>query len=146
MLTDFTKYPPKPENILQILHIAQDANPWQYLSEDDLIEVANYLKMPYNQVYSVASFYSMFALQPRGKFVIKVCLSPHCVVQGSDNLFDYLKKETKSLEDVSLEACQCLGVCGNAPVVLVNDKIYGNMNQEKLEGLLQNLKGGENVL
>ncbi len=145
-MTDFTKYPPKPENILQILHIAQDASPTQHLSVDALKEVAHYLKMPYNQVYSVASFYSMFALESRGKFVIKVCQSPHCVVQGSDNLLDYLKKKTKKMNDVTLEACQCLGVCGNAPVVLVNDKVYGNMTQEKLEGLLKNLQGGENVL
>jgi len=140
------KYSPKPENILQILHLAQDANPLQYLSEDALAQVADYLKMPFNQVYSVASFYSMFALKPRAKFVIKVCQSPHCVVQGSDNLLDYLKKKTKKMDDVCLEACQCLGVCGNAPVVLVNEKIYGNMTQEKLEGLLQNLEGGKNVL
>ncbi len=145
-MTNFEKYLPKPENILQLLHLAQDANPLQYLSKDALMEVAEFLKMPYNQVYSVASFYSMFSLKLRGKFVIKVCLSPHCVVQGSDNLFDYLKKATKKMDEVSLEACQCLGVCGNAPVVLVNDKVYGNMTQEKLAGLVQNLKEGENVL
>ena len=145
-MTNFKKYLPKPENILQLLHLAQDASPLQYLSKDALMEVAEYLKMPYNQVYSVASFYSMFSLKPRGKFVIKVCLSPHCMVQGSDNLLDYLEKETKKMDDVSLEACQCLGVCGNAPVVLVNDKVYGNMTQEKLAGLVQNLKEGNNVL
>ncbi len=145
-MTNFDKYLPKPENILQLLHMAQGASPLQYLSKEALMEVAEYLKMPYNQVYSVASFYSMFSLKPRSKFVIKVCQSPHCVVQGSDNLLDYLQKETKKMNDVSLEACQCLGVCGNAPVVLVNDKVYGNMTLEKLEGLLQNLKEGENVL
>ncbi len=140
------KYLPEKENILEILHLVQNANPKNFLSKEDLAEVANYLHLPYNQVYSVASFYSMFSLKPRGKFVIKVCQSPHCVVNGSDNLLDFLKKRVKKNPEISLEECQCLGVCGNSPVVLVNDKIYGDMDKEKLEKLLKNLEGGKNVL
>ncbi|MBC7194760.1 MAG: NADH-quinone oxidoreductase subunit NuoE [Caldisericia bacterium] len=143
----FQKYENKPENILLILHDIQDENPNKYLTEEDLREVSERLDLPYSFVYGVASFYSMFSLKPRGKYIIRVCESPPCHLMGSENILDELKKilevdigETTKDNLFTLEISSCLGVCGVAPAIMINEDVYGNLTKEKIKEIIDNLR------
>jgi len=89
------RFRPSLDNILNILHELQDNNPQRYLSKDDLRVCAEYLNIPYSYVHSVASFYTMFSLKPRGKNIIRLCDSPPCHLMGSSSLLEYLKEALK---------------------------------------------------
>jgi NADH:ubiquinone oxidoreductase subunit E len=148
------KYAPDPENLLFILHDIQDSKPEHFLSFKDLQEVAKYLGMPVSKVQGVATFYSMYSLEPRGKYIIRVCESAPCHVMGA---LDILKefKEILGLEHIgdttkdklfTLETSACLGVCGVAPACMINDTVYGNLTKEKIKQIIDSLrKGGSNV-
>lgn len=143
----FEKYENKPENILLILHDIQDENPYKYLTEEDIRVVSERLNLPYSFVYGVASFYSMFSLKPRGKYIIRVCESPPCHLMGSENILDELKKilkvdigETTDDKLFTLELSSCLGVCGVAPAIMINNDVYGNLSKEKIVEIIENLR------
>jgi len=148
------KYAPDPENLLFILHDIQDSKLEHFLSFKDLQEVAKYLGMPVSKVQGVATFYSMYSLEPRGKYIIRVCESAPCHVMGA---LDILKefKEILGLEHIgdttkdklfTLETSACLGVCGVAPACMINDTVYGNLTKEKIKQIIDSLrKGGSNV-
>lgn len=143
----FEKYENKPENILLILHDIQDENPYKYLTEEDLKEVSERLDLPYSFVYGVASFYSMFSLKPRGKYIIRVCESPPCHLMGAENILEELKKilkidigETTDDRLFTLELSSCLGVCGVAPAIMINNDVYGNLTKEKIVEIIDNLR------
>lgn len=143
----FEKYENKPENILLILHQIQDENPYKYLTEDDIKLVSERLNLPYSFVYGVASFYSMFSLKPRGKYIIRVCESPPCHLMGSENILDELKRilkvdigETTEDKLFTLELSSCLGVCGVAPAIMINNDVYGNLSREKIIEIIEKLR------
>ncbi|MBU7001199.1 MAG: NAD(P)H-dependent oxidoreductase subunit E [Theionarchaea archaeon] len=117
------EYEPRRENLLPILHRLQGNTPGQYISEEALRETAEYLAMSSAEVYGVASFYSMFSTMPRGKYIIRVCTSPSCSLHGS---------VITMLEDL-------LGSCERAPVIMVNDEIYGDITPEKIREILERI-------
>lgn len=142
------KYKPTTDNILYILHELQDSNPQHYLSEEDLKAVAEYLKVPLSYVHGVVTFYSMFSLKPRGKYIIRLCQSPPCWLQGACNVKEELERilgirmgETTPDGLFTLEFSSCLGVCGVAPAMMVNDTVYGNLTPEKMEEIIEDLRG-----
>jgi len=146
----FEKFESKPENILLILHEIQDLNPNKYLTEEDLKKVSEKLNLPYSFVYGVASFYTMFSLTPRGKYIIRVCESPPCHLVGSSNILNELKKILKidigqTTEDnlFTLEITSCLGVCGVAPAMMINEDVYGNLTVEKIKEIIETKRRGE---
>lgn len=137
------KYERKPENILLILHEIQENNPRHYLAERDLKEVAKHLSLPESFVKGIASFYSMFSLNPRGKFIIRVCESPPCHLMGSNTILESLAEilnigvgETTEDGAFTLELSSCLGVCGVAPVMMINEEVYGNLTPEKIKEII----------
>ena len=137
------KFRPGLDNILYILHDLQDNNPQRYLAKEDIKICAEYLKVPYSYVHSVASFYTMFSLAPRGRNIIRLCDSPPCHLMGSFSLLDYLKEALKvdvggTTEDgaFTLETTSCLGVCGVAPALMVNEEMFGNLTPEKVDAIL----------
>jgi NADH-quinone oxidoreductase E subunit len=137
------KFPPFQENILEILHALQDANPYNFLTHEDISSCAEYLQLPYSYVEGVASFYSMFSLKPRGRFIIRLCDSPPCHLMGSESLLDYLKEklgievgETTRDRVFTLELSSCLGVCAVAPAMMINNEVYGNLTPEKIDKIL----------
>ncbi len=142
------KYRPSPDNILYILHELQDSNPRHYLTEEDLKLVAEYLRLPLSYVHGVATFYSMFSLKPRGRYIIRLCQSPPCWLQGAFNLKEKLEEllgikmgETTPDGLFTLEFSSCLGVCGVAPAMMINDTVYGNLTPEKVEEIIEDLRG-----
>jgi NADH-quinone oxidoreductase subunit E len=137
------KFPATLDNILYILHDLQDNNPQRYLAKDDLRACADYLGVPYSYAHSVASFYTMFSLKPRGRNLIRLCDSPPCHLMGSESLLDYLKSylgvrvgETTRDGVFTLELTSCLGTCGVAPAMMLNDEMFGNLTPERVDAIL----------
>jgi len=105
--------------------------------------VADGLGVPLSEVFGVATFYSQFSLTPKGKYNISVCLGTACYVKGSGKILEELSKELgieaeECTEDgkFSLTACRCIGACGLAPVITINDDVYGRLVPEDVKGIL----------
>ncbi|MCD6551779.1 NADH-quinone oxidoreductase subunit NuoE [Thermotoga sp.] len=110
--------------------------------------VAEELNVPLSKVYEVLTFYTMFSTKPRGKYVIRVCESLPCHVENGREVVKALKEtlkidfgQTTPDNMFTLEMTSCLGLCGVAPVIMVNDEYYGNMTPEKVRDLINKLRG-----
>jgi NADH-quinone oxidoreductase subunit E len=142
------KYPAdqKQSAVMAALTIAQDEKGW--LSTDTMNFVAQYLGMPPVAVYEVASFYTMYDLKPVGRHKLTVCTNLPCALQGAGEAAEHLKRrlgigfnETTPDGRVTLKEGECLGACGDAPVLLHNNKrMLCAMSAEKLDQLLEDLK------
>lgn len=105
--------------------------------------VAKYLGVPLEEVYGVSTFYSQFTLNPKGKYKVSVCLGTACYVKGSGDVFNKLTEclgieggECSADGKFSLEACRCIGACGLAPVLTINDDVYGRLVADDIPGIL----------
>lgn len=119
-----------------------------YLPEDVLKALAKRLSLPLSEVYSTASFYKHFYFKPRGKNVVCVCLGTACHVRGAGKVLERIEesfgvKEGETTDDMSLtlETVGCVGCCGLAPVVTVNDEVEGDLNPKKVDELIKTIKG-----
>jgi len=126
---------------IQVLQEAQ--NVYGYLPEEVLILVAEGLGVPLTEVYGIASFYSQFTMEPKGKINIAVCMGTACYVRGAGDILDDISKHTgcKSgsiTEDgkISIEATRCIGACGLAPVLTINNNVYGKLNRGEIEPII----------
>lgn len=145
---EVAKFPPdqKQSAVMGALAIAQDEFGW--LSPDAMKGVADYLEMPAIAVQEVATFYTMYNTAPVGKFKITVCTNLPCQLSGGEKAAHYLKqklgidyRETSSDGQFTLMEGECMGACGDAPVMLVNNKrMCSWMSNEKIDGLLEELK------
>lgn len=119
-------------SLIPIMHEIQKI--FGYLPEKALQITSEGLKIPLSEIYSVATFYSQFSLEPKGEHLIKVCLGTACYVKGSQDIMDRLVnilevevgKTTKDGK-FTLEAARCLGGCGLAPIMMIDDKVYGRL-------------------
>lgn len=145
---EVTKYPAnqKQSAVMSALAIAQEEKGW--LSTDTMNFIAQYLGMPSIAVYEVATFYTMYNLQPVGKHKITVCTNLPCALSGANEAAEHLKHKlgidfnqiTKDGQ-FSLKEGECMGACGDAPVLLVNNKrMCSFMSNEKLDQLIAELK------
>ena len=145
---ELTKFPAdqKQSAVMAALAIAQDANGW--LPNSLMDEVAAYLGMPSIAVYEVATFYNMYNLKPMGKTKITVCTNLPCALSGGVDAAEYLKnklgvdwKEITADGNFSLVEGECMGACGDAPVLTVNNKrMCSFMSNDKLDQLIEELK------
>jgi NADH-quinone oxidoreductase subunit E len=120
-----------------------------YLPEEALSQIARFVDVPECTIFGVATFYAQFKLIPTGRNIVKVCRGTGCYVKGSPRILDELEKllgikdgETTPDMEYTLETVACFGSCALAPVVVVNDKVYGRMTIDKAKKLLSN-KGGK---
>ncbi|MDO4720676.1 MAG: NAD(P)H-dependent oxidoreductase subunit E [Peptostreptococcaceae bacterium] len=121
---------------------------YRYLPEEALRYLAEKLDMSPTKIFGIATFYENFSLEQKGKYLIRVCDGTACHVRKSTSILDLLYRELglsgqkKTTEDFlfTVETVSCLGACGLAPVMTVNDKVYGKMTQEALRKLLTELK------
>lgn len=135
-----------PSSIIAILQSVQEH--YRYLPKEIFQYMAEKLGVSEARIYSVATFYENFSLEPKGKFVIKVCDGTACHVRKSIPILDRLRSElglsaSKSTTDdlgFTVETVSCLGACGLAPVITVNDKVYPAMTPDKATELLEKLK------
>ena len=105
--------------------------------------IAEGMGVPLEKVYGVATFYAQFSLSPKGEYNISVCLGTACYVKGAGDVFDKLKEilgidaeECTPDGRFSLTACRCIGACGLAPVLTVNDEVYGRLTVDDVEGII----------
>ena len=127
--------------LMPIMQKAQDI--YGYLPIEVQTIIADELCIPLEKVYGVATFYAQFALYPKGKYKISVCLGTACYVKGSGDLYNALMEklgiaggECTPDGKFSLEACRCIGACGLAPVLTVNDDVYGRLTVDDLDEIL----------
>jgi len=145
---EIAKYPSdrKQSAVMSALAIAQDEKGW--LANETINFVAQYLEMPPIAVYEVATFYNMYNLEPIGKYKITVCTNLPCALSGSNETADYIKKklgiefnQTTADGKFTLKEGECFGSCGDAPVLLVNNKrMCSFMTNEMVDQLLEELK------
>lgn len=127
--------------LMPILQKAQEI--YGYLPIEVQTIISNELNVPLEKIYGIVTFYSQFSLTPKGKYNISVCLGTACYVKGSGDIFNKLQ-EMLGLSDggctpdgkFSLEACRCIGACGLAPVLTINEDVYGKLGLDDLEGVL----------
>lgn len=127
--------------LIEILHKAQSI--FGYLPRDVQLFVARKLGIPGAEVFGVVSFYSYFTTKPRGKHTISVCMGTACFVKGSDKIIESLKEKlgiesNEITEDglFTLKDVRCIGACGLAPVMMIDDKVYGRVKEEELDDIL----------
>lgn len=138
---------PKQSELIKALHALQDGHPKHYLPDEVIDLVSKYFKLTKAQVYGVVTYYSMFSTKPRGKYIVRICKSPVCHSMGSISLFEYIEKEwgltpnnTSQDGKITLEKTECLGRCGKAPSMMINETVYTEINPEKLKEIWTNLK------
>ncbi len=134
--------------VMSLLYIAQrQNNNWIPLAA--MKYIAKFLSMPYIKVYEVATFYSMYNLTPVGKFFYQVCTTTPCMLRGAYKLVDVCKKKISNKEnEISSDGnsswveVECLGACINAPMIQINDEYYEDLDEKKLENIIeQTMKG-----
>ncbi len=128
----------------RLMAVMQDAQAiYGYLPYEVQCKIAEGLDVPVEKVYGVATFYAQFALSPKGKYNISVCLGTACYVKGAQEVLDKIC-ETLGVEagecsddgKFSIEACRCIGACGLAPVMTINDDVYGKLTADMVPGIL----------
>jgi len=135
--------------VMSLLYLAQrQNNNWIPLAA--MKYIAKFLNMPYIKVYEVATFYSMYNLSPVGKFFYQVCTTTPCMLRGAYKLVDVCKKKISNKEnEISSDGysswmeVECLGACINAPMIQINDEYYEDLDEKKLENIIEQTMKGE---
>jgi len=132
-------------NLIAILHKAQGL--FGYLNPEVMDVIALNMNIPTAHIWGVATFYHFFKLKEQGKYVISLCLGTACYVKGANDILDTIKKELKialgeTTKDMlfTLQETRCLGACGLAPVMMINEKIYGELTPQKTAEILNKYK------
>ena len=132
----------------QLMTVMQKAQAiYGYLPYEVQIMIADGMEIPLEKVYGVSTFYSQFALSPAGKYAVSVCMGTACYVRGAQAVLERICELLgisvgECTEDglFSIEACRCIGACGLAPVITINEDVYGNVTPEQMEGILDKYK------
>ena len=138
-----------PQRLIPILQAVQEE--YRYLPKDVLTFVATSLNVPPARVFGVATFYSHFALEPKGKYCVRLCDGTACHVKASIPILEAIRKnlglsdKQKTTPDMlfTVETVACLGACGLAPVLVVNDEVHGQMSPQTAIQVIENIKALE---
>ena len=144
------KYKDTQGALIPVLHEAQEI--YGYLPLEVQRDIAEKLEIPLAEVYGVVSFYTQFSINPKGKYQINVCMGTACYVKGANDILDKFKTRLsidvgESTEDgrYSLDACRCIGACGLAPVVTINDEVFGKLVPDDVDGIIDRFDKLEEV-
>ncbi|KJS22626.1 MAG: hydrogenase [Clostridiaceae bacterium BRH_c20a] len=136
------EYKDKEGSLIQILHLAQGI--YGHIPLELQKFIAQRLEIPLSQISGVVTFYSFFSTQPRGENTIKVCLGTACYVRGGKKILDQLIEllkvqvgDTTADGKFTLEVMRCIGACGLAPAISINDEVYKQVNPDKLQSILK---------
>ena len=143
------KYGRKQAALIPILQEVQEE--YRYLPEEILTYIAMVMNLSPATVYGVATFYAQFSLEPKGKYIVRICDGTACHVRGSNPVQAAIRKmlglqgAKRTTGDLrfTAETVSCLGACGLAPVVMINDKIYGQMTPEAMKVIIDQLNSAE---
>lgn len=138
-----------PAKMIPILQAVQEE--YRYLPEEVMAFLATSLNVSPARVYSVATFYSHFALEPKGKYVVRLCDGTACHVKDSEPIYEALraklgltgKRKTTPDHEFTVETVSCLGACGLAPVMVVNERVYGQVTPDNACAIIDGLRNGE---
>ena len=140
-----TRYPKRKSAILPALTIAY--RQVGHVDDDIYAEIAKIIHIPKVEIAEAATFYTMFPKKPRGKYLLQVCNNISCALMGSDSMIQYLKEkldielgETTADNMFTLIAVECLGSCATAPMIQIDHDFEENLNREKLDKILEDLK------
>ena len=135
------KVPEPHSQLISVLHKVQGH--FGYLGREQIDAVAQLMRIPQAKVTGVATFYHFFRLKPRGRFMVHVCLGTACYVKGASEIAERVKEElgvdfgeTSKDGMFSLEKSRCLGTCGLAPVVMIDEEVHGKVKPEQVRALL----------
>jgi NADP-reducing hydrogenase subunit HndA len=141
----FEKYKDTEGALIPVLHEAQEI--YGYLPLEVQMMVSEGLGISLAEIYGVVTFYTQFTLKQKGKFKIQVCMGTACYVKGSSMILDKMKEKLgihvgDCTDDgkFSLDATRCIGACGLAPVMMINDDVYGRLTPDEIEGILEKYK------
>ena len=128
--------------LMPIMQKAQEL--YGYLSMDAMTLIADSLGIPVTDVYGVATFYAQFSLKPKGEYIVSVCTGTACYVKGAAEILDEVKAilgigvgETTDDGKFTIQDTRCLGCCGLAPVMVINERVYGRLVKEDVKGILE---------
>ena len=131
--------------LIPVLHEAQDV--YGYLPMSVQKKISEKMNIPLSEIYGVVTFYTQFSLKPKGKYKVSTCRGTACDVKGSKLILEKLKEKLGiSVGDCSedgrfsLEACRCIGACGLAPVIMINDDVYGKLSPDDIDKILDKYK------
>lgn len=141
----FAEYRGKKGALIPVLQKAQDI--YGYLPAEVLREISRNLQIPVSKIFGVVTFYAQFHLHPRGRNIVRVCLGTACHVRGGAKISEAVTKaigikDGETTEDLryTFESVACLGACGLAPVMMVNDETHGRLTPDMVKGLLEQYK------
>lgn len=131
-----------------VMHVLQEAQEiYGYLPIEVQTMIAEGLNVPLEEVYGVSTFYAQFALTPKGQYNISICLGTACYVKGAQQILDKASEilgigaeECTDDGRFSLTACRCIGACGLAPILTVNDEVYGRLTADEVPGIIAKYK------
>lgn len=139
------KYPTSLAAVMPVVYIAQEQN--GFVSNEVMTEIASVLGIDKVNVLSVVTFYTMYHTKQMGKYHVQVCTNVSCMLRGAYDIWDQVKNklgiqnmEVSSDNKFSLEEVECMGACGYAPMIAVNEDYYENLTKEKVEEILDSLK------
>ncbi len=139
--TVFASYKGEKNELIPILQDVQEE--LGYLPEEAMREVARFMRLPESKVFGVATFYARFHLQPRGKHIIRLCCGTACHVRGAKKISDKVKDllqvdvgQTTGDKKYTFEEVACIGACGLAPVMTIDEKTFGKLNPDKTKDIL----------
>jgi NADH-quinone oxidoreductase E subunit len=140
-----SKYPEKKAAIMPVLWMAQKK--WGWISPEVMIYIGQILNLPVSHVEGVASFYTMFFKKPMGKYHVQVCTNVSCMLRKGDEIFNHISEKLgishnqRTDDDIfSLEEVECMGACGGAPMIAVNEDFYEYVDIGKVDSIIDNLK------
>jgi NADP-reducing hydrogenase subunit HndA len=131
----------QPGSLMPIMQKAQEI--YGYLPIEVQTMISEWTGIPMEKIYGVATFYAQFALAPKGEYRISVCLGTACYVKGSQGVYDKISEvlgigegECTADGKFSLDSCRCVGACGLAPVMMINDDVYGRLTPDQVPAIL----------
>lgn len=140
-----SEYSAEQRNLIQILHSVQTK--YGYIPPEAISEIARHLRISESEVFGILTFYKAFSLEPRGKYLVTVCLGTACHVRGGVQIADEIGRklrleigQTTPDRMFTLETVNCLGCCAIGPVVVVNGKYYSHVTLQKVDSILKELK------
>lgn len=146
LLTKLKKENYRPDSLIEILHTAQGA--YGYLPMNVLAFITKQLKVPPSWVYASATFYSFFSLKPKGKHSCLVCTGTACYVKGAQAILDEVEKEfhlkpgeVTPDNNLGLQAARCIGACGLAPAVIVDEEVFAKVKPENITSTIHSKIG-----
>ncbi len=140
----------KESGFIEELHEIQKREEKNYLMKKDIVEAARHHQITPARAYGVATFYTMFSVQPRGRHIIRVCRNLSCHLAGAEKIVEKLKEtlgvdfgQTTEDGEFTLEESSCLGMCSLSPAMMIDDVPYGNLTPEKIPEILEEVRRRE---